>query len=256
MTALAAVEPAPGDRLAAGWATPRAAVDAARFALVEVSLDRDAARRGAPLTAVDLYGRTLEATPRAMTVRSSDGRMSALPLQRYLGPLTVADEDVLARAVGPVLDVGCGPGRHVLALARRGSLAVGVDVSPVAVRIARERGAIAVQASVFDRIPGAGRWGTALLIDGNVGIGGRPTALLRRLQRLLRPDGQVLVELDAPGTPGGRTRIRLEAGDEISDWFSWAYVAADAIGGHAAEAGLRVRETWEIDDRWFACLAR
>ena len=191
-----------------------------------------------------------------MTVRSSDGRTSALPLHRYLGPLGAADADVLARVSAPVLDVGCGPGRHVLALARRGTLALGVDISPVAVRIARERGAIALQASVFDRIPGAGRWGTALLLDGNIGIGGRPTALLSRLQRLLRPDGLVLVELDAPGTAGGRTRIRLEAGDEVSDWFRWAHVAADAIGRHAAAAGLRVHETWEIDGRWFACLAR
>jgi SAM-dependent methyltransferase len=210
----------------------------------------------APLAAVDLYGRTLEATPTAMSVRTSDGRTSHLPLQRYLGPLTAADEDVLARANGPVLDVGCGPGRHVLALARRGALAVGVDVSPIAVRIARERGAVVLQASVFDRIPGAGRWGTALLLDGNIGIGGRPTALLSRLTRLLRPDGLVLVELDAPGTRGGRTRLRLEAGGEISDWFRWAHVAADAIEAHARPAGLRVRDTWEIDRRWFACLAR
>ena len=217
-----------------------------------------AARAGGPgrPAAVDLYGRSLEALPRGLTVRASDGRTSALPVQRYLGPLTAADEDVLARAAGPVLDVGCGPGRHVVALARRGSLAVGVDVSPVAVRIARERGATVVQASVFDRIPGAGRWGTALLLDGNIGIGGRPTALLARLQRLLRPDGLVLVELGAPGSAGGRTRIRLETVDEVSDWFRWAYVAADAIGGHAAEAGLRVRESWESDGRWFACLAR
>ena len=217
-----------------------------------------AARADGPAraSAVDLYGRSLEALPRGLTVRASDGRASALPVQRYLGPLTAADEDVLARVAGPVLDVGCGPGRHVVALARRGSLAVGVDVSPVAVRIARERGATVVQASVFDRIPGAGRWGTALLLDGNIGIGGRPTALLARLQRLLRPDGLVLVELDAPGSAGGRTRIRLETDDEVSDWFRWAHVAADAIGVHAAEAGLRVRESWESDRRWFACLAR
>jgi SAM-dependent methyltransferase len=208
------------------------------------------------LAAVDLYGRSLQTTTCATTVRSSDGGTSALPVQRYLGPLTSADEDVLARAEGPVLDVGCGPGRHVLALARRGSLAVGVDVSPVAVRIARERGATVVQASVFDRVPGAGSWGTALLLDGNIGIGGRPTALLSRLRRLLRPNGLVLVELDAPGTASARTRLRLEVAGEISDWFSWAYVAADAIGTHAADAGLHVRETWETGGRWFACLAR
>lgn len=209
-----------------------------------------------PLAAVELYGRTLEVTPHAMTVRSRDGGTSPLPLQRYLGELSAADEDVLSRATAPVLDVGCGPGRHVLALAGRGILVLGVDVSPVAVRIARERGATVRQASVFERIVGAGSWGTALLLDGNIGIGGRPTALLARLARLLRPDGIVLVELASRGTPSGKTLIRLEADDMVSDWFDWAHVGTNAIAGHAGAAGLVVRETWEVEGRWFASLAR
>ena len=211
---------------------------------------------GTPVAAVELYGRTLEPGAHGTTVRSSDGRTWSLPAARYLGPLTAADEDVLARASAPVLDVGCGPGRHVLALARRGSLAVGVDVSPVAVRIARERGALVRQASVFDHIPGAGTWGSALLLDGNIGIGGRPSALLARLARLLRRGGVVLAELDGCEVPSGSTRIRLEAGDAVSDWFRWAHVGIDAIATHASAAGLEVRETWEVDGRWFACLAR
>jgi SAM-dependent methyltransferase len=238
--------------------TPPAAAATLEPRLAAVDLDGRTLERAprSTLAAVDLYGRTLERAPRSMKVRTSDGHTSSLPLQRYLGPLTAADEDVLGRATAPVLDVGCGPGRHVLALARRGSLALGVDVSPVAVRIARERGASVLRASVFDRIPGAGAWGTALLLDGNIGIGGRPTALLVRLARLLRLDGLVLVELDAPGTPGGPTRIRLEADDLVSDWIRWAHVSVCAIGHHAAAAGLAVRETWEVDGRWFACLSR
>jgi SAM-dependent methyltransferase len=209
-----------------------------------------------PLAAVDLYGRSLDDAAGAMTARSSDGRTWPLPVQRYLGHLTAADEDVLARALGPVLDVGCGPGRHVVALARRGALAVGVDVSPVAVRIARERGALVHHASVFDRLPGAGTWGTALLLDGNIGIGGRPTALLTRLARLLRPGGLVLAELEPAGTPSGPTRLRLETDDGVSDWFAWAHVGGDAIGGHAAAAGLVVTEVWEVGGRCFASLTR
>jgi len=216
---------------------------------------RDAAL-SAPLAAIELYGRTLELAQDATTVRSIDGRTWPLPAGRYLGPLAAADEDVLSRATAPVLDVGCGPGRHVLALAKRGSLALGVDVSPVAVRIARERGATVRQASVFDHIPGAGTWGSALLLDGNIGIGGRPTALLARLARLLRPGGGVLAELDADDMPSGSTRIRLETGDAISDWFRWAHVGSDAIGEHASAAGLAVCDTWEVEGRWFASLLR
>ena len=37
-----------------------------------------------------------------------------------------------------VLDVGCGPGRHSLALARRGFTVVGVDISETFVRLARQ----------------------------------------------------------------------------------------------------------------------
>jgi SAM-dependent methyltransferase len=40
-----------------------------------------------------------------------------------------------------VLDVGCGPGRHSLALARRGFEVVGVDLSPDFVALAREAAA-------------------------------------------------------------------------------------------------------------------
>jgi SAM-dependent methyltransferase len=214
------------------------------------------ARRRPTLAAVDLYGRSLDDAVGEMTARSSDGRTWPLPVRCYLGPLTAADEDVLARALGPVLDVGCGPGRHVVALARRGVLALGVDVSPVAVRIARERGANVHHASVFDRIPGARTWGTALLLDGNIGIGGRPTALLTRLARLLRPGGLVLAELESPATPSGPMRMRLESDGGVSDWFRWAHVGEDAIGAHAAAAGLLVTDIWEVDGRCFASLTR
>ena len=33
---------------------------------------------------------------------------------------------------------------------------------------------------MFEPLPGEGRWGTVLLLDGNVGIGGDPVALLER----------------------------------------------------------------------------
>ena len=39
----------------------------------------------------------------------------------------------------PVLDLGCGPGRHLAALRRRGKRGLGVDLSPVAVEFARGR---------------------------------------------------------------------------------------------------------------------
>jgi len=206
-------------------------------------------------SAADVYGLALalDAAPK-LRARRPDGTAIALALQRWLGPLTAADEAVLDRTRGPVLDVGCGPGRHVLALAHRGRLALGVDVAPAAVRVARLRGAPAIEASVFDRIPGAGTWGSALLLDGNIGIGGAPVALLARLRELLRPGGDVLVELGPPGVALTTERIRLELDGVRSRAFAWAYVGIDAIEAPARAAGLAVAERWQDERRWFARL--
>ena len=186
-----------------------------------------------------------------LLLRDEAGATRPVPLDVWLGPAGPVDERVLARARGPVLDVGCGPGRHVHALARRGVLAVGIDVSPAAVALARRRGAMVLEASIFDRIPGVGAWRTALVLDGNIGIGGHPDALLARLAALLAPGGAVLTELDPPGYGIVRERVRLEEGDAASDWFAWARVGADAVDGPARAAGLRAVARWCDDGRWF-----
>jgi len=218
------------------------------------------------LPAEALYGRLLataaqhslgDGPPHEGALRRADGRLDPLPLDRWLGPVDDADNEILERVErGPVLDIGCGPGRHVAALRAAGRASLGLDLSPVAVLITRGRGADAVLGSVFEDVPEAGRWGTALLLDGNIGIGGAPGALLMRARELLAPGGAVLVELDPPGTRTGRTRVRLEAPGVVSEWFAWAHVAADGVEAVAADAGLEAAWTLNAGERWFAALRR
>jgi SAM-dependent methyltransferase len=153
------------------------------------------------------------------------------------------DESMLDRCAGPTLDIGSGPGRLTLALAERGIPALGIDITAHAVGVARSSGALVMLRDVFDRVPGTGRWGTVLLADGNIGIGGDPVALLRRVGELLAPDGRALVELAPPGQP---PRPQLPH----------AEVGADHIAELAAAAGLRSVATWSAGNRWFAALNR
>ncbi|HEX8103465.1 MAG TPA: class I SAM-dependent methyltransferase, partial [Solirubrobacteraceae bacterium] len=179
-----------------------------------------------------------------------------LPLERWLAPTSAVDDRIAARAAAPVLDVGCGPGRLLTALAASGKEALGVDLVPTAVSIARSRGGRAVQGSIFADVPGAGRWATALVLDGNIGIGGWPEALLGRVAALLAPGGEAIVEIDPPGAPTGATRVRIEAGHAVSEWFAWARVSVDGIAAVAAAAGLAPAEIFMDGGRWFARLAR
>ena len=174
---------------------------------------------------------------------------------RWLAPAAAEDELLLDRAVGPVLDVGCGPGRHLLALAQRGVDCLGIDVTPSAVQLARSRGATVIVGSIFGPVPAAGRWATALLLDGNIGIGGDPVALLARVASVLRPGGRVLVELGAPGISGAAERARVEYDALAGPWFGWRGVAANSIKGIASRAGMKVATSWSAGDRCFAQIA-
>jgi len=192
--------------------------------------------------------------PTRLCLRDERGAVLAGDPQRWLGPTAVEDERLLDRAVGPVLDIGCGPGRHVLALAERGVEALGIDVTPFAVGLARGRGANVIEGSIFGSVPGAGTWGTALLLDGNVGIGGDPVALLASVASVLAPGGRVLVELAAPGPLDGPQRARVEHDDLAGPWFGWATVSTACISAVAATAAMELTASWSGGGRWFAQL--
>lgn len=189
-------------------------------------------------------------------LRGSDGTVLPLALDRWQQAPVEEERAVLDRAVAPVLDIGCGPGRHTLELASRGIMAMGVDASPVAVRLARKTGAPVLERSVFGHVPGAGRWRTALLLDGNIGIGGDAVALLRRVSALLGPAGRALVEVEEPATRSRTIRARVERGTEHGPWFQWAIVGAGGIDAVGRMAGFGRTETWTAGGRWFAQLER
>jgi len=191
-----------------------------------------------------------------VVLRSERGELLPLDPARWHREPSAVERSLLENMAAPVLDVGCGPGRLVIGLGRRGIPALGVDTAPAAVELARRRGASVLLRSVFGPVPGHGRWRTVLLLDGNIGIGGDPVRLLQRCGQLASGQGTIIVEVDAPGAGWSHHRARLERGPEHGPWFPWAIVGADAIGAVAWTAGLEVQriEHAGAEGRWFAHL--
>ncbi|MFI7664314.1 methyltransferase domain-containing protein [Nocardia sp. NPDC049526] len=190
-------------------------------------------------------------------VRDADGRRHPLRTRRWLGFDDVdrqADAALTCCCDGPTLDLGCGPGRLVAALLRRGIIALGVDISPMAVATTRFRGAPALQRDLFGPLPGSGRWSYAILADGNIGIGGDPVRLLTRAGELLARNGIVVVEFARPGAGVVSNPIRLETRDRVGEWFPWARVGIDRADELAAAAGFRVVAAVEVSGRHIAWL--
>ena len=182
------------------------------------------------------------------------GALKRLRPTDWCGPLRAGDTALVDRCAGPTLDVGCGPGRLAGALVATGVPAMGVDVNAEAVRQARRRGVPTMHRDVFRPLPGAGRWRHVLLADGNIGIGGDPYRLLSRCRELLVTGGDILLELDPPGTVTWHGVAALRYDGRTGPPFPWAAVSVDDLDAVAHPAGLSTMERWTQAGRCFARL--
>lgn len=158
-------------------------------------------------------------------------------LEALRSPADRADRLAITGLAGPLLDVGCGPGRMLDAAADGGLEALGVDVSPAVARVCAARGVRVLVGSVFDAVPGEGAWRAVLLMDGNLGIGGDPEALVRRCAELLAPGGVLVVEADA---------------EEHAEEDGW-YVVVDDDGAASAPFPWARRGTVPLEALLRAC---
>lgn len=208
--------------------------------------------------ALDDDGRTLSLHEYRPDSGTTDPPGRRIDVGRFLAAADAADGEAIRAADGTVLDVGCGPGRMLRAAAVRGHPVLGIDISAAAVRVARRQGLPVLHRSVFEHLPGLGRWGTAILMDGNIGIGGDPVALLRRCQALVHPrGGRVLVETSTD--PVHDRVFQSLVVDDVgrrSLPFAWAEVGTVALRRHAAAAGLVPQREWAAGGRTFAAYTR
>lgn len=187
---------------------------------------------------------------------ASDGRRVPFNVERWRSAADAADLSLVDRCHGATLDIGCGPGRLTVELARRDSSSLGVDVTQAAVDLTRAAGAPAICRSVFDRLPREGSWDTVLLADGNLGISGNPERLLSRVGQLLRPGGSLLVEPTSHEADEVVSVKMSNGSNAVSREFLWANLGPQAVRRRAVDAGFVHTESWSVDRRQFLAFTR
>ncbi len=138
---------------------------------------------------------------------------------------------------GTVLDVGAAAGRHALSLQLRGIEVKGLEISQSCCTLMHERGVrniIHADIQKFDD----GIFDTIILMMNGIGLAGTMKGLmilLKQLNRLLAPGGQVLFDssdvaylyegLKRPkGRYYGEIDYKYEYKGQAGNWFSWLYV--------------------------------
>lgn len=123
-----------------------------------------------------------------------------------------------------VIELGCGPGVAVAALAARATrgLVVGVDHSPVMIGQARRRNGAAIRAGRVRLLQTPvellsttdGPFDAALAVN-TVGMWPDPAARLGEIARLLRPGGRMAL-VSQPRCPGATAATSSAAADELA----------------------------------------
>jgi SAM-dependent methyltransferase len=164
---------------------------------------------------------------------------------------------------GRVLDVGCGAGRVSLHLQNRGFDVVGIDVSPLVVELARQRGAVDVRLGTLDSAVAAGeRFDTILLLGNNLGLLSgerRGRTLLRKLARLSTAKGRLLAGSYDPydgasefarryhernrhrGKMGGVERLRIRYRQFATPWYDVLFASREELRQLATSGGWAVK---------------
>ena len=196
-------------------------------------------------------------------IEREDGFRSVEPLEPYFETeesWTEEEVDALSTAGMMVLDIGCGPGRHVLGLQRRGHFVVGLDISSMVLGVCRERGGEWLVLGSSSRLPfRPGVFDTVLLMSNGLGLSGgtaETLGMLEDVRRTMRRGGTLMAHTTDPADeesgvdeeyrlenvvndrPLGLLRIRVRYGDQVGPWFFLMLLTPREVQSHLSLAGF------------------
>jgi SAM-dependent methyltransferase len=168
-------------------------------------------------------------------------------------------------AKGRCLDIGCGAGRVLLHLQKAGQYAVGIDTSPLAIKVCRLRGARNAKVMSIDKIGSfrKGSFDSITMFGNNFGLfSSRAKArdLLKKMQRVTSANATIIAESRDPymtdnpahfkyhaknrraGRMPGQLHIRIRFMQYKGKWFDYLLVSKNEMKDILRGTGWHVRK--------------
>ncbi|WP_285059731.1 class I SAM-dependent methyltransferase [Pedobacter ginsengisoli] len=194
-------------------------------------------------------------------VHNSYDEPEEMPVEIYFrneAEMPELELEALKQCKGKVLDVGAGVGSHALVLQKRGFDVTGMDISPAAVTIMKQRGLKkAIEGNILEYK--GGKYDTLLFMMNGIGLTGSLAGLkvfLKTVKDLLNPGGQLIFdssdlmylyqEIAFPQRGYyGEVSFRYEYKSVKGNWFKWVYVDKKTLKDLAAETGWNAEVIFE-----------
>lgn len=178
---------------------------------------------------------------------------------------SAAEKQAMTYVRGRVLDIGCGAGRHALYLQGQGFDVHGIDNSPGALEVCRQRGFTKTSLLPLTQVSRKlGVFDTVLMMGNNFGLVGNPKRakwFLRRLKKMTSPEARIIaVTRDvgytdeaehlayharnkAQGKPPGQVRIRVRFKRYVTPWIDLLMVNKEELQEIVGGTGWALGDT-------------
>lgn len=177
---------------------------------------------------------------------------------------------------GKVLDVGCGAGRHSLYLQKQGFDVLGIDSSPLAVKVSKLRGVKHAKVmTIEDVVSKPGSFDTILMLGNNFSLFcsfKKARRLLKQLHRITSKSALIIAESRDPyktdnplyleyyelnrerNRMSGQLRSRVRFERFVTKWFDWLMVSKKEMKEILNGTGWQVREFIDSGNAQFVAI--
>ena len=209
-----------------------------------------------------------------------DGYINSTNGVQYMAPYSdwwASEQLATSKFLGPLLDIGCGAGRVAKFCQDKNIEYTGIDISPLAVQVCKERGFTDVHTASVDNLDlGRNDFRTIIMFGNNFGLLGTTeevVKMLKNFHRISVPDAIILagsrnplatneqIHLDLhernriAGRPPGFLTLRLHYKGETTEWWNLLLASPELMAEIAEEANWKLEKTFG-DRKYFVGLLK